>query len=389
MAAALVTLDIPESQVLVEFPNDAHGLNWHHRILHHRGLGDNAGSWVWSTPDFSVQIGDLGQHRIHPLGRNAGFPAARFGETYAFDPITDVELAGLRAQAVALANIMGYEVKAPGVGARGSRDAKWRIADPACEGFGDEVPDDALSDPAACIVRDTKGLVDIDPFGWTLMEQVEEDEKAGWRIGKLCGAVHDDRLSGNSRDKSGRRRVDVTMAMSRLKAVVVVGTPHQGPSACLEFLESIEQAGQSNAQHHVDWRTKSGVSEKSQICRSHKDWSEVLYDMLCIDELNAPALVSAEAVVRKILQIETAVRRNPKQPDFEGLELLTTQMLDESGGATAPVFASWLSTRQRDEAQILKQGRLLREERTAEGKRSAAGGGGGRGRGGGSAADAV
>ena len=301
-----------------------------------------------------MQLGNLGQHRIHPLRPNAGLPAARFGWTCAFGPTTDVELAALRAQAVALANITGYEVEAPGVGAGGSRDAKWSNADPACAGFGDEVPNDALSDPAACIDRDTTGLVDLDPIGWTLMELVGEGEQAGWRIGKLCGAVHDGRRPGNSRDKSERRRADFTTAMSRLMAILVVGTPHWGPSACLELLESIEQAGQSLTRHQFDWGTRSGVSEKSRISRSHKDWSEVLCDMLCIDELNAAALASAESGVRKILQLETAVRRNPKQPDFEGNGLLTTQMLDESDGAKAPGFASWLSTRHSDEAQVLK-----------------------------------
>ena len=102
-----------------------------HRVWHHPGLGINSVSWVGSTPDLSVQIGDLGLHRVLPLGWDSGFPAARFEETNAFDPIMAAELAGLRAQALALANIMGYEVKVPGAGGVGSRDAKWRIADPA------------------------------------------------------------------------------------------------------------------------------------------------------------------------------------------------------------------------------------------------------------------
>ena len=168
----------------------------------------------------------------------------------------------------------------------------------------------------------------------------------------------------------------------------VVGTPHQGPKVSTEYLEGIVQAGQTLIQHHLDWVAKSGISEKSAVCRAHRDWANLVHDMLCRDELNLSALVCGETAVRKLCQIEMAVRRNPKQPDFEGLELYTSQVLDETGAVAATGFTNWMSQRQRDEAQILKQGRLLREERAAEGKRSKKGGGGGGG-GGGKGADAA
>ena len=44
-----LTLDIPEVQVLVHYPGDANGLNWHHRILLHR-VGDlegDTGQGLW------------------------------------------------------------------------------------------------------------------------------------------------------------------------------------------------------------------------------------------------------------------------------------------------------------------------------------------------------
>lgn len=157
-------------------------------------------------------------------------------------------------------------------------------------------------------------------------------------------------------------------AIKKMRDVEIPGNPHQGPKATREFLEGCAHARQSVLQHHLEWRSRSGISDKSAVCRAHKDWSEVLHDMLCLDELNVVGLVSGEAVVRKILQIETAVRRNPRQPDFEGLEMLTMQVLDETGGVSAAAFSAWVSSRQRDEAQVLKQGRLLREERAATAK---------------------
>ena len=53
---------------------------------------------------------------------------------------------------------------------------------------------------------------------------------------------------------------------------------------------------------------------------------------------------------------------------------LRLRRAEHLGAAVAQGFNSWLSTVQRDDAQILKQGRLLREERQAEAKRKGDGG---------------
>ena len=62
------------------------------------------------------------------------------------------------------------------------------------------------------------------------------------------------------------------------------------------------------------------------------------------------------------MQIETAVRRNPKVPDFTGLECMLDSRTDSSGAAVTATFDSWVTERQRDAANIQKQGRLVREE---------------------------
>ena len=45
--------------------------------------------------------------------------------------------------------------------------------------------------------------------------------------------------------------------------------------------------------------------------------------MLEVDQLDVSSLVSAELLVRRVFQIELAVDRNPKSPDFEGLDAIT------------------------------------------------------------------
>ena len=63
-----------------------------------------------------------------------------------------------------------------------------------------------------------------------------------------------------------------------------------------------------------------------------------------------------------MVQIETAVRRNAKIPDFTGLECMLDARTDSSGAAVTATFDSWVTDRQKDAANIQKQGRLLREE---------------------------
>eukprot|EP00974_Lingulodinium_polyedra_P071597 6926490-Lingulodinium_polyedra.AAC.1 len=64
-----------------------------------------------------------------------------------------------------------------------------------------------------------------------------------------------------------------------------------------------------------------------------------------------------ELVVRRLHQIELAVRKNAKAPDFEGLEKLVETAVDKSGAAAIPSVASWLAEQQKAEAYVLKQRR--------------------------------
>ena len=40
------------------------------------------------------------------------------------------------------------------------------------------------------------------------------------------------------------------------------GSPHEGPKAALEYFEEVPNAGQTVLQYHLEWRNKSGISEK-------------------------------------------------------------------------------------------------------------------------------
>ena len=132
--------------------------------------------------------------------------------------------------------------------------------------------------------------------------------------------------------------------------------------------------------HHNDFLQKSGVSKTSGIARAHRRVSENLALLQQWDQVDIANSACAESLVRYLLGIENAVRRNPRAPDFSLFDEIAGQGLDEIGGLQLPSYTKWISDLQRDKAQVLKQQRLWSEEAS---RRGAQGGGGGDGGGGG------
>ena len=128
------TLDVPERQLLIDFFADANGFFWHHRILlvHVRET-----TWVVCTPDQSVQMLDVSQHRLVMLSRNAAFPPDRVVSTYSCDPadFTDAIMARLRTEAAAMAEILGGGPAVPAQPAAAVA-VSWRISDLSHAQFG-------------------------------------------------------------------------------------------------------------------------------------------------------------------------------------------------------------------------------------------------------------
>lgn len=55
------TLNIPEPQVLINFPGDPAGFNWDHRVLVHKIGG---GRWVVLTPDLDLEVANLATNTV-------------------------------------------------------------------------------------------------------------------------------------------------------------------------------------------------------------------------------------------------------------------------------------------------------------------------------------
>ena len=88
-----------------------------------------------------------------------------------------------------------------------------------------------------------------------------------------------------------------------------------------------------------------------------------------------------ERAARGFVEIQAAVKRNPKHPDFVGLGHGTSGALDESGAVRTGQYHQWLAEQQKIDGMKFKYAREHRDELAAERKRMhgapAPGGGGG------------
>ena len=115
----------------------------------------------------------------------------------------------------------------------------------------------------------------------------------------------------------------------------------------------------------MNWRTRSGVPDRGVVAKFHTALCDILRYTISLDQLDPTNLMLGELVVRGVVLIENVVARNPKQPDWEGLEHVVASKVGVTGAAEVPTFMTWLTNVQKDQAHVMKQGRLLREERAS------------------------
>eukprot|EP00972_Heterocapsa_arctica_P047406 6991292-Heterocapsa_arctica.AAC.1 len=93
----------------------------------------------------------------------------------------------------------------------------------------------------------------------------------------------------------------------------------KGPRACVEVLDGIRASGQSILGFQEFWLAASGCMTASPTAHQHRNLLSVLFLALCVDQLNCCNLMCIEMVCRLILQIHKAVKRAPKNPNFDVL----------------------------------------------------------------------
>ena len=357
-------LDLSYKQCLVDFFDGESDFNWHMRILLHSSPSGD-GRWIAATPDHEVEVIDLSSHRVIPLPRKGEIPSDKRADAYVFDEFKTGELDEVLRSARELGEMIGF-VK---VGPAEALDAgRWFLSDPALDGFASLVPDAALAFEDNVIRKDGVGLVLIDAV-WFTMERVNAAKVAAWKEKKANGAGVDGRLLPLRRDHRGRRSLSEEAAVAEWKSSAESDFPLSGPKLSKEFFLGLVSSGQSLTQHHMDFIRKSGVPERGGVAREHQSLTEVLRLLTVHDQVDVTMLAGGELACRRLYALETAVGRNPKNPDWEGLEHILSSSLTDHGAVNPPKFSAWLAGVQKEEAVVMKQTRLLREERAADAKR--------------------
>ena len=366
-AAANRVIDVPESQVAIDFFDDEI-YHWHHRLLLIRGA---PGHWITCSPDHELEYMNLTSHRVVPLTRGGVIPERIRGNFYMFGEIEDEDLARIRSEALQLARVVGIDLTAAAAGVPSAPD-RWIVADTAHEKFGIPIRPDLSADTTRFIFREAVGLANIGEVDddWVAIENVALTDHDSWTSSKQAGPGRDARLLPIKRTHRGVRRSSLSDALGQFQSVAQGDWPFRGPRSLLEFLEGVEATGLDLPAYHGHWIKRSGVHPKASVAVEFGNILEVLRHLICYDQLDVTNVAGAELIARRALQIQRAVRQNPRQPSFEGLEAMLSTALDESGGVVTSKFDEYVATEQKNTATILKQQRLWREERDHEVKRA-------------------
>ncbi len=268
------------------------------------------------------------------------------------------------------ATILGFE----GVPAAADIAARWFVSDPVSPHFGSEVPSAVFGNEDSMVVRQSVALVRIDD-SWVTAMRVEGGKTFDdYLTLARSGPGQDPRVVGDDRDSDMVRFISFRDSVIRMRELPVPGWPLKGTRATKEATIALRDAGQSSwEEHHTTWVRWSGVADRSGTAREHRMICTVLRIFQQFDQLDLYNVAGIEYLVRRLKQLEAATRRNPRQPDFEGLDVVLDSTIDESGALVLPGFDSWIGDQQRAEAAVLKAGRQWREENATANKKKGGG----------------
>ena len=315
-----------------------------------------------------------------------------WGDIYAFDQITRDELNALYIEARALAEVMGVQAPTAPTGASAPR---WVISDPAHKHFGDVLDGEIAGNEGRLVVRGSAGLAEMsgeeeeEDQDWVQVQNVAQSDHEKWLSEKRSGPGRDPRVCPTrlvGRGVHAVRRRLISEALREFREEKGKDWPFRGPGACLELCRGVAASGLEFPAYANHYLSTCGVATNSVLAHELRNLFVMLHHINAYDQLDCPNVAAVEMLCRRILQIQKAIRKSPKHPDFANLDGMLSSTLDETGGVIATELDQWVAAEQKVQATIMKQNRMFDEEQSAVYKRQtdAAAGGGGGGDGGGS-----
>jgi hypothetical protein len=351
-------LDVAEPQVLIQNPGGA-AFPWTHVVLLRRL---QEARWLALKPAGIVDTVDLTALRIIAIGRRATFPDAVIGLVGEFDTAPSAGALSLfHAQAVQTAGLLGGAAATSSTGRPGE---SWRVCHTGNVLFGEVVPDDVVGNSGTGAIRGSMALTFVDEQ-WLPVGRVPDAELAAWMSYMRTGPGRDSRVAGDSVDAAGRRHCSLHDYLGMVKPVdrkEQKDYPHRGPSAMTEVLQGVRASGKELIPYDEHWASNSGIHPGSAIRHEHRTIFHTFALLQSWDQVDLANLAGAEYLARRGIQIQRAVRNNPKAPSFVGLHRMLEHSLDETGGLATTDFTQHFATIAEADARVLKQNRLFRQE---------------------------
>ncbi|CAK0875323.1 unnamed protein product [Prorocentrum cordatum] len=337
--------------ILVRYENDPHGFFWHHRLLLFRVSDD---MWICLTPDHDLVRVKLLDSRHEVLERRAPFPAHLANQVYAHDPIGGAALAAFRRRARLRGQLLGV----------GQVDAIecmiWVVAEPLSHRFGEIIDAALMDDEGRGTGFDQKGVAVLDGEEF-FVQKIAASGLADFKRGAKAD-MGDVRTLGDRHDEVGLRTLRLSEAVALMCDVEQPNFPLAGVRSVKEFLNSVASGLGNMTSYQAEWERLSGVGEGSAVNHVRRNLCEVIRLMHSWDQVDVSMLASAELLLRWLIQAEIAVERNPRHPDYSGLDIVISAPVNAVGRASTSKFNTWVTDRLKERATIWKHERLYREE---------------------------
>ena len=201
---------------------------------------------------------------------------------------------------------------------------------------------------------------------WTVAERLLPADLDEWKDEKHSGPGRDPRLLPVLRDSDKARFRSLREAMNDATYIDQKNPPEdwpfRGPSATKELLTAVRASGEELQGYPDHFMRISGLNPDHPVAIKYRELFVILVHLLAFDQVNPGNSAGVEILSRLVLQVQTAVRRSPKNPDFKGTSLMAMSQLDSAGGILTGEFARFLAEEQKSHAFTLKQQRLFAEE---------------------------
>ena len=165
------------------------------------------------------------------------------------------------------------------------------------------------------------------------------------------------------REQAGKRNRPLSDAVPVFTEAKMDDWPHVGDRSFVEASDAVLRTSMNWKTYHLTWKQESGIAPGSSLCHKHETLCESFRLSHEIDQLNCGNLAAHELLMRRMIQIEMAVSRNSKAPDFTGLSVVLSSVTDGSGAVQTRGFHKWVAEKNESRASIMKSERLYHKER--------------------------